>query len=119
MIERQQYGPVAALSAVMLGLFLHLTVSTWYVVEVIVGPLNSCSGKACKKAPAHWLVEGRYALWAALLVAFVVTAWFGAGWVLRTRRPRWLAVAAGVTALLLIAFVVVAVIYPPTYHPKG
>jgi hypothetical protein len=118
MLERDQRGPVAAMSAVMLGLFLHLSISTWYVVEVIVGPRKSCAGKACKDAPPHVIATGRFVLWGVLLIAFGVTAWCGAGWVARTRPPRWFAVAAGITAVLLVATVVLAVLYPPTYRPK-
>ena len=118
MLERNQRGPVAALSAVMLGLFLYLSVSTWYVVEVVIGPRKVCDAKPCKTVPPSWVATGRLVLWGLLLVGFGVTAWCGAGWVMRSRPARWVAVAAGVTAVVLVAFVVLAVQYPPTYRPK-
>ena len=118
MLERDQRGPVAALTAIMLGLFLQLCVSTWYVVEVIVGPRKACDAKPCKTIPPHWLANGRFVLWGVLLIAFGVTAWCGAGWVMRTRPARWTAIAAGVTFVLLAVVVVFAVQYPPTYRPK-
>jgi hypothetical protein len=113
MVERDQRGPVAALSAVMLVAFLQISVSIWYAVEVGAGGRHACTGHVCNKPVPQGFAIARFTLWGLLFASLCTTAFFGAQWVLGTRSWRRLAIAAGVSAALLIATVVLAVVYPP------
>ncbi|MEA2479566.1 MAG: hypothetical protein QOJ07_1488 [Thermoleophilaceae bacterium] len=117
-VEREQRGPVAALAAVCLTMFLQLSMSAWYFGEVVAGPRKLCAS-GCPDAPPSWLVIGRFVIWAGLLGALIVAARFGRDWVMGDRGPRRLAIAAGVAALLIVVLVVLAVVYPPWYRPKS
>ena len=119
LLDRDQRGPVAAMTAVALAAFGWVVMMAWYIGEVAIGKRRMCTGSVCPTDVPAAIVYVRIAIWFGLIAAIVTALYFGRQWLLEERGPRRLAIAAGVAGFLLIAFVVLAVLWPPTWQPPA
>lgn len=117
LLDRDQRGPVAAMSFIALFGFAWTSLMAWYIGEVAVGDRKLCNGGECPDSGPAGIVYGRIGVWTLLAIAIGVAAYFGRGWILGERGWRGVAIASGVGVVLAIAFVVMALLYPLTYVP--